>query len=96
MKVNREVNNFTTIVSIQAVEEGLSKDDSARIAAAAWEERRVWTKFSMSMFIGYFGFGGSLNFDAADDPSELPAWLLAKFGGTLGRDGFLSSCLTQI
>jgi hypothetical protein len=57
---------------------GLSKDDSARIAAAAWEERRVWTKFSMSMFIGYFGFGGSLNFDAADDPSELPAWSLGS------------------
>lgn len=59
---------------------GLSRSDSARIAAVAWEERQLWCHFSgASSFVGYFGFGGSLNFDAGEDSSNLPFWSL-KYG----------------
>ena len=55
---------------------GLSKEESARIAAAAWDHRRLWTHYSNSVFLGDFGFGGSLNADWDDDPSAIPFWSL--------------------
>lgn len=52
----------------------------------AWEARSLWTKFSISACLGYFGFGGSLNFDADRGSMDLvPFWSLKYgFGGFVG------------
>ena len=50
--------NVTTHESV------LSEAECERIVAAAWAVRHLWTKYTVSGPVGYFGLGQSRNFDA--------------------------------
>lgn len=53
-----------------ALEEGVCDE----IARFAWKSRALWTKFSLSFCLGYFGLGSSANFDMDGDAAEVEYW----------------------